>query len=74
MTVCEGTFLASSLQLHDNGTLYLNPDSWNKVANMLYLESPGGVGYSYATAYGNPVSDNQVSPFRFCLHKRLSEG
>lgn len=37
---------------------------------MLYVESPGGVGYSYATAYGNPISDSQVSPFRFCLHKR----
>ncbi|XP_058011636.1 lysosomal protective protein-like [Ahaetulla prasina] len=56
-------FLAENgpFHLHDNGTVYLNPDSWNKVANMLYLESPGGVGYSYPAAYGNPVSDSQVA-------------
>ncbi|KAM6430776.1 lysosomal protective protein-like [Liasis olivaceus] len=28
---------------------------------MLYVESPGGVGYSYAVAYGNSINDSQVA-------------
>ena len=39
----------------ENGPMFLNKDgtftkneySWNKAANMLYIESPGNVGYSY---------------------------
>ncbi|KAG1675635.1 putative serine carboxypeptidase F41C3.5 [Nymphon striatum] len=36
--------------LQDDGrTMKLNPYSWNKFANVLYLEAPVGVGYSYNT-------------------------
>jgi len=27
-------------------TIYKNPYAWNMFSNMIYLESPGGVGFS----------------------------
>ena len=36
-------------RIQDDGkTVQLNNYSWNKLANMLYLESPAGVGFSWS--------------------------
>lgn len=49
--------------MSDDGiTLVENAFSWNKVANMLYLESPAGVGYSYSDNTSYATDDNQVRP------------
>jgi len=50
------------LQVNDDGnTLRTNPYSWNKIANILYLESPAGVGYSYDDSGNTKTDDDEVA-------------
>ncbi|XP_029468786.1 lysosomal protective protein-like [Rhinatrema bivittatum] len=49
-------------KIHTDGrTLKHNPYAWNKIANVLYLESPVGVGFSYSADKNYDTNDTQVS-------------
>ena len=42
--------------------LYSNKDSWNNIANMVWLESPCGVGFTYCdTQAGLSHDDNTTA-------------
>uniref|UniRef100_A0A8C8DL37 Carboxypeptidase n=1 Tax=Oryzias sinensis TaxID=183150 RepID=A0A8C8DL37_9TELE len=49
------------LIMDDGATLQYNPYSWNKIANVLYLESPVGVGFSYSDDGKFATNDTEVS-------------
>ncbi|XP_014670492.1 PREDICTED: lysosomal protective protein-like [Priapulus caudatus] len=48
--------------VRDNGRdLYLNTYSWNTIANVLFLEAPAGVGFSYSEDGRYGTDDDTVS-------------
>lgn len=52
-----------------DGTLLLNPLSWNRFATLVYIEQPAGVGFSYSSApadynnYNDSVSSTDNAAF-----------
>lgn len=57
-------FLSELGPLHvssDGKTLYNNTFSWNREANVIFLEAPAGVGFSYALNKKYSTDDDSVS-------------
>lgn len=52
----------SESTMHDGKTLFRNDFAWNNEANVLFLESPAGVGFSYSnTSTDYKVGDNRTA-------------
>ncbi|XP_059175154.1 lysosomal protective protein-like [Physella acuta] len=45
----------------DGESLLPNPFAWNQVANMIYLEAPAGVGFSYSQDRNYSTDDDDVA-------------
>ncbi|XP_071173761.1 lysosomal protective protein-like isoform X2 [Mytilus edulis] len=45
----------------DGASVSYNPHAWNNVANMMYLEAPAGVGFSYSQDKNYTTDDDQVA-------------
>jgi hypothetical protein len=47
--------------LDDGKTLKSNPTAWNTLANMIWLESPAGVGFSWSSDGNYTTGDDQTA-------------
>ncbi|VDK29960.1 unnamed protein product [Gongylonema pulchrum] len=64
-----GPYLINS----DGKTLHDNSFAWNKVASLVYTESPAGVGYSYATDGNVTTNDQQTAEENYAAVKGFFE-
>ncbi|XP_042512928.1 serine carboxypeptidase-like 42 isoform X2 [Macadamia integrifolia] len=55
----------------DGRGLVINPKSWNKVSNLLFIESPAGVGWSYSNTSSDYITgdENTAKDMRMFLIK-----
>ncbi|KAE8705937.1 Serine carboxypeptidase-like 29 [Hibiscus syriacus] len=52
----------------DGKTLYMNPYSWNLAANILFLDSPVGVGFSYSNTSSDLLNNGDKSTAKDSLN------
>jgi cathepsin A (carboxypeptidase C) len=57
----------------DGKTLFEDPYSWNNLGNILYLESPAGVGYSYQENNDLKTDDIQTAKDNYLALKNFFE-
>jgi len=62
----HGPFFFNNGPMGPGQNLTLNPNSWNKVANMIYLDSPCGVGLSYSTNPNDYNTDDKITAHDSC--------
>ncbi|KAG8131454.1 hypothetical protein E2320_009393 [Naja naja] len=55
----------------DGATLTYNDYAWNKLAHILYLESPVGVGYSYSDSQEYHTNDTEVARVNYLALKEF---
>jgi len=53
--------------------LQLNPNAWNKVANMIFIEQPVGVGFSYFDGASPDYGDSQAAKDNYLFLKGFLE-
>ncbi|KAM4622617.1 lysosomal protective protein-like isoform 2-T2 [Discoglossus pictus] len=63
----HGPYLVQS----DGSTLEYNPYSWNKITNVIYLESPVGVGFSYSDDNNYVTNDTEVTQVNYLALKEF---
>uniref|UniRef100_A0A8R1IER4 Carboxypeptidase n=1 Tax=Caenorhabditis japonica TaxID=281687 RepID=A0A8R1IER4_CAEJA len=50
---------------NDGEQVVRNPWTWNRIANIIYLDAPAGVGYSYYNATRKVFNDDEVAQDNF---------
>ncbi|PAA81057.1 hypothetical protein BOX15_Mlig031755g3 [Macrostomum lignano] len=60
-------------RVNDMAWLEMNPYAWNRDANVLYIEAPAGVGFSYSESNVTKTNDTQVAEDNYLALKSFLE-